>query len=228
MAQLKDLLVNGASRFIGPVQLPSGNPVFANAGIQFSSGARIGQGSAVNAESLCIYSPHLIALRPNSITAASTDGIEITADGLYPTNNGTENLGLSDHKWSNFYIKNINAYQADNTINITTQGFNLYNGASTPALGVHIGTNSYQQCYIGSPSSIFLRPESTISNGTLTSTHGIEIQGDTTNDITYLLPRNSTTTLASSIGSATRTWKQAYIDQVMVNGSDTNYQLYVN
>lgn len=90
----------------GTLYLPGGNPIFSQAALQFAGGAKIGQGAS-SSSLLGIYSPNTIVLRPGATTAAGTEGIEITTDGLFPTNNNTENLGLSDHKWANVYANNL-------------------------------------------------------------------------------------------------------------------------
>lgn len=120
----------------GTLYLPSGNPVFAHAALQFTSGARIGQ--STSSSSLCIYSPNTIVLRPGAITAAGTEGIEITTGGLYPTNNNTENLGLSDHKWADVYAVTFNGALSGTAEKATADGSgnNIVNTYLTKAAGV--------------------------------------------------------------------------------------------
>ena len=72
-------------------------------GIIFTNGSRIGEDTA---KTLGIYGGGKIVIRPNSSTSNSGDGVEITSDGLIPTNNNSETLGDSSHKWSNVYATN--------------------------------------------------------------------------------------------------------------------------
>ena len=69
-------------------------------GIIFTNGSRIGENTS---KGLGIYAGERIYLRPDSATASSGDGVEISSTGLYPSNNNTETLGQSDHKWLNVY-----------------------------------------------------------------------------------------------------------------------------
>ena len=85
----------------GGLTLSSGSGAYNNKGIIFTNGSRIGENGG---GSLGIYAADDIYIKPSSPTESSnTEGIMITADGLYPCVNNTEFLGLSNKKWSNVY-----------------------------------------------------------------------------------------------------------------------------
>lgn len=68
-------------------------------GVLFSKGSRIGEDTS---GVLGIYGKKIV-IRPDSLTQNSSDGVEITGSGLYPSNNNSEELGSSSKKWSNVY-----------------------------------------------------------------------------------------------------------------------------
>lgn len=69
-------------------------------GVLFSKGSRIGENTSGG---LGIYSYQILYLRPSATSGSGSEGIEISSDGLYPTNNGTESLGKTNNKWSSVY-----------------------------------------------------------------------------------------------------------------------------
>ena len=74
-------------------------------GLVFTNGSRLGEDTSKN---LGIYGGAKVVIRPNSSSSSSVDGIEILGTGLIPTNNNTENLGASDHKWNTVYATTFN------------------------------------------------------------------------------------------------------------------------
>ena len=75
-------------------------------GLIFTNGSRLGENT--NGD-LGIYAGRRLILRPLAGGSSSgTDGIEINDGGLYPTNNGTEDLGTSSKTWNNVYATTYN------------------------------------------------------------------------------------------------------------------------
>lgn len=105
-------------------------------GIIFTGGSRIGEDTG-SPRVLGIYGQK-IAIRPNSLSSNSGDGIEITSDGLYPANNNSESLGLSNKKWANVYATTFNGA--------------LNGNASTATIASYLGTEGDNRTVSTSPS----------------------------------------------------------------------------
>lgn len=85
----------------GAIHLVGGqSSAYNDKGLIFTEGSRIGENSSGG---LGIYAAERVYIRPSSTSASSGDGIEVSTDGLYPSNNNTETLGDSSHKWKNVY-----------------------------------------------------------------------------------------------------------------------------
>jgi len=124
---------------VGGLTFGNDSTAYNTKGILFTGGSRIGENTSGD---LALYATRNIYFRPASNGSANTtDGIKISSDGVAPTNNNTEDLGDSSHKWKTVYATTFsgNASSADRVNNSliiklnggTTEGSNLftYNGS---------------------------------------------------------------------------------------------------
>ena len=95
-------------------------------GLIFTNGSRIGENESGG---LGIYAAAGFYLRPNSASSSSGDGIEITGDGLSPSNNNSENLGSTSSYWKNIYGTTINSTTLNGSVLKLNQG-----GGADPSL----------------------------------------------------------------------------------------------
>jgi len=114
-------------------------------GLIFTQGSRIGEN---NVGGLGIYATERIYLRPDSSTSSSGDGVEIRGEGMVPSNNNTETLGDSSHKWSNVYATNLNGNLNVTVHTNTTDGNKNYYPWFSTATSGNLGARAHAGVYI--------------------------------------------------------------------------------
>lgn len=81
---------------------------FNTKGITFGASAGGGHIGVNTSGNMGIYAKGKIVVKPSSEASASNEGIEVTSDGLIPTNNNSETLGDASHKWVSVYATTFN------------------------------------------------------------------------------------------------------------------------
>lgn len=122
----------------------SQSSAYNDKGLIFTKGSRIGENTSGG---LGIYAAERIYLRPDSPTSSSSDGIEISGSGVIPSNNNTETLGDSSHKWSDVYATNLhgnlNVTAHTNTTNGNKNYYPWFSTATSGNLGAHAHAGIY-------------------------------------------------------------------------------------
>ena len=142
MAQLKDLIVAGAQRLIGPtsannILLPTYNAAYTNSGIQFQSNSSTI--SSIGGDSnggLGLYANNLIYLRQQYNEGGAGNGIKISGTGtsqvIAPATTAVMDLGSDTNKFKNLYLSGtINDYTIQD--NVLPKG--IFSNSASSATG---------------------------------------------------------------------------------------------
>jgi len=146
--------MTGGVTFVG-----NQNSAYNDKGIIFTKGSRIGENTNGG---IGVYGVERVYIRPGCDGSSSGDGIEISTAGVTPSNNNSETLGDSSHKWFNVYATTFTGNLVGNadTATSATSATTATNLSAAPSLATS-GTTQITVTAGGKTSSAYTVPYAT-------------------------------------------------------------------